>query len=339
MRWTWLLPGLLVLCGCDEPDTKAAPSATPTPKDGLSIDDGHVQTRATLALGTKGETSWRITLATDAVSCEELARTYPGRPEKAPGTRVDFWLRRAMNPDGTFGDWSVRSSYITDGRGGRGMTTRGAMLESVAESKDMVKVTGLDLASSDGTRMVVYTGPVLAHKCERVAPEGQGEVQEELKVTIAGKPYPVRGATIRPVGKRHHLRLTRAPHGCDSVFTEGFDTYVDIALEGDPPKLAFASLQGDAFPDSPSGSKGKESFAVSAEESLDGRSPIDVELKGKLDLTGFAFTVEGKVNALRCQPKGQAQPMEQGADAGAEDAGTEDAGTDDAGAQSEPNAK
>lgn len=296
---------LLALCGgCDAPGDKTAASAKPVePKDGLSIDDKHMEARSVLALGTEGETSWRITVASDAVSCESLKRTYPDRPETAPGTRVDFWLRRPMNPDGSFGDWGVRSAYITDEKGGRGMTTRGAMLESVVAGGESVKVAGLDLACSDGERLVQFTGAVLAKNCGRIPPKGEGSPQEELTVLIAGKRYPVVGATIRPVGKRFHLRLTRSPHVCESVFTEGFDSYVDIALEDNPPKIAFASLQGDAFPETPSGSKGKETFRVGSEEPLEGRSAIDVTLAGKLDLTGYKLEIDGKVVALRCNPR------------------------------------
>lgn len=305
------LVAVVSLLGCDDPSQKAAASAKPEPpKDGLSIDDEHLEARSVLAVGTEGETSWRVTVATDVVSCDALAQTYPGRPETAPGTRLDFWLRRPMNPDGSFGEWSVRSAYITDDKGGRGMTTRGAMLESVASGEAHVKVAGLDLACTDGGRMVQFTGPILAKNCGRIAPKGEGTAQEELKVTIAGKRYPVVGATIRPVGKRHHLRLTRAPHACGSVFTEGFDSYVDIALEGDPPKLAFASLQGDAFPETPSGSKGKNDFRVETEETLTGRSAIDLSLSGKLDLTGYELEIDGKVNAMRCQPRDQGAPKE-----------------------------
>jgi hypothetical protein len=295
--------------GCDGSSSKGVASAKPEPpKDGLSIDDKHVEARSLLALGTKGETSWRITVASDAVGCEALASTYPGRPDKAPGTRLDFWLRKVMNPDGSFGDWSVRSAYITDEAGGRGLTTRAAMLESVAESTATVRVVGLDLACSDAERMVSFTGGVIAKNCGRVGPREAGVLQEELSVVIAGKRYPVHGATIRPVDKRFHLRLTRAPHVCGSVFTEGYDTYVDIALEADPAKLAFASLQGDAFPDSPSGSKGKESFRVETEESLEGTTPLELTLGGKLDLSGYALEIDGKVTAMRCTPKAQGEP-------------------------------
>ncbi len=280
---------------------------SPATVDGLSVEDRHLQTRAVLALGTRGESSWRITLATDALSCSALLDAYPDRPPTAPGTRVDFWVRRAMTPGGKLEPWSIRSTFITDEGGGRGMMTRGAMLEAVAESAANVRVVGVDLAATDGGRRVAVTGALLAKNCGRVTLLDDAMPQPDLSVSLMGNAYPVRGATIRAIGKRFHLRLSRAPHRCGSVFTEGFDSYIDLALDDtDPPTLVFASLQGDAFPDSPSGSKGKETFVVETAKPLSGTTTTEVKLSGKLDLTGYTLAVEGKVNALRCQTKEQA---------------------------------
>ena len=302
MRRTTLCLAVLAIMGCDDKPTQAVPSAQPAaPKEGLRIDEQHTEARSLLAIGTQGEQSWRITVATDALSCDALKEAYPQRPPKAPGTRVDFWLRRPMNPDGSADVWSVRSAFITDAAGGRGMVTRGGMLEALAESPETVRVVGLDLACSDGDKQVAFTGGIMAKNCGRVALAAAPELAD-LRVSVAGSRYPIHGATVRPIGKRFHLRLSRAPHTCDSDFAEGFDSYVDVALEGTPPTLAFASLLGDAFPDSPSGSKGKETFRVTAPETLAGTTPIDIELDGKLDLTGYAFAIRGKATALRCPP-------------------------------------
>lgn len=297
------LAGLLALCAaCDDKPTPAPSASPPEPRGGLSIDDAHVPSRATLAMGTEGDTSWRVTVASDALGCDALSSIYPSRPDKAPGTRVDFWLVRPMSPDGSLGEWSVRSAGITDEGGARGMTTRGAMIEAVSETDDQVKISGLDLACSDGERVVTFTGAVLAKNCGRVRPRAAAVAQEQLTVTIAGSRYPIAGATVREVGKRHHLRLSRAAHDCGSDVAEGFDSYLDIALEGSPPKIAFASLSGGVFPDSPTGSTGKATFVVETAESLTGTTPIEIELAGALDLSGYAVTLEGKLTAERCTP-------------------------------------
>ncbi len=294
---------LLGLSGCDEERAPPVPAPSP-PKEGLSIDDARVPVRATLAVGTEGETSWRVTLSTEPLGCEALAATYPERAEQTPGTRVDVWVARPMQTDGSLGEWIVRSAHIIDEHGGRGMTTRAAMLEQVSESRDAVKLHELELACTDGSRLVAFTGPVLAKRCERVRLPIEPR-QQALAATLAGKPFPIAGATLRMVGKHHHLRLSRLPHRCDTVVTEGFDAYLELALEaGDPPRVAFASLNGDAFPDTPSGSTGKDTFRVVTDGAFTGTAELELELAlaGSLDVGGYAVSLEGKVRALRCPP-------------------------------------
>lgn len=294
------------LGGCDEPKKKPLPAA-PKVIEGLSIGDEPVKAESLLALGTEGESTWRITVASDKVTCAQLIEAYPGRPEGLKGTRVDFWLMQPMEPDGSRGPWSFRSAYISDEEGERGLAASGAGLEGLDAGLDTITVKGLELACQDRKAMVMWNGPLKAKNCGRVPREEEDRPQEDLKLTIAGETIPIHGATVRPQGDKFHLRLTRAPHRCSSVFTEGFDFYLDVAFSGgkekdSPLKLEFASLMGDIFPGDPAGSKGKESFELSAEDVVTGTGEVELTLKGKLDVGGYPVSFDGKVSALRCTP-------------------------------------
>ena len=296
----------LLLGGCDEPKRQPLPEA-PSIIEGLAIADKAAPTKHHLAIGTEGESAWRITVATEKVTCEQLREAYPGRPEGLSGTRVDFWINQPLEPDGSRGPWTFRSAYVCDGDGERGLTARGAQLDGVTVSDESVSLKGLELACQDRRDMIMWNGPLKADNCGRVPRNEEDHHQKELTLTIAGQTIPVHGATVRPQGKNFHLRLTRAPHQCSSVFTEGYDFYLDVVFSGGdekdaPIEVKFASLLGDVFPGDPAGSKGKEDFVLTAEEPVVGTGDVDMTIKGKLDVGGYPVTFDGKINPLRCTP-------------------------------------
>lgn len=297
-RSLWLV--LLALAGCDD-ETKrdAMPTATP-PQKGLSIDDAAVATHPALAIGTEGETSLRIVVPLAPLSCEALRAAYPDRPV---GEYVDFWLRRPVEADGRPGLWAIRSAFLQDHRAGRGLTTRAALVDDVVAAADGKELRGLELALQDRARLLNWTGNMSVRDCGRAPRPETDRPQPDLDVTIAGETIAIHGATIRPEAGKLYLRFTRAPHACSTVFTEGYDFYLDVALEGDPPRVAFAALQGDVFPGDPAGSKGKESFVVKSEDDLRGTGEIDVTLGGKLGLGDYTVSIEGTAKVLRCTPR------------------------------------
>jgi hypothetical protein len=302
-----LLVSSAVLGGCQDPKKDAPPVAPTGPIEGLSIDDVAVETGAYLAIGTEGEQAWRVTLATADLSCEQLTKAYPERPEGLAGKRIDFWLMQPLLTDGQLGPWTFRSAYVMDPDGERGLTTRGAQLDDVVPTPDGITVKGLELACQDQRAMVMWHGDVQAKSCGRVARKEEGQAQEGLSLKIAGRSFAIRGATVRPQGKNFHLRLSRAPHSCNSIFTEGFDFYLDVVFsggdeEGEQPTLKFASLLGDIFPGDPAGSKGKEAFVLQTAEPVVGEGDVEMTLKGTLDVGGYPTSFDGKVKARRCTP-------------------------------------
>ena len=302
--------GLLLLAatgGCeDKPDPFALPSSQP-PKKGLVIADEEVATSAALAIGTEGETAWRVVVSTTPLSCQALRAAYPERPKAKGGKVLDFWLMQPLEADGKRGPWGFRSAFMTDTEGERGLTTRGAMLSDLSENGEHITIKGIDLACQDKQDMIMLSGDLAVESCGRVPRKEDAKEQPELKLEVAGQPLTIRGATVRPQGKDHILRLTRAPHRCSSVFTEGYDFYIDITFEGGtddtPTRLKFVSLLGDVFPGDPAGSKGKESFVLKPEQSVVGTvGDVPIVLEGKLEVGDYPVTFAGKVKAGRCTP-------------------------------------
>ncbi len=302
-RWAAAAALLVSLAGCKpDPGDKPLPSAAPEPKPGLSIGDSHIDTPQRFAIGTAGESAWRIVLAQNGVDCDKLKGSYPERPGTA-GVMLDFWLMQPLESDGSPGRWSFRSAFLSDPRGGRGLTTRGAQLDDLLETPDTITVAGLELACQDRDgKMVQLTGPLRATSCGRVEREEESRPQEALSLRIAGQPFTIRGASVRPHGDQFFLRLTRAPHRCASVFTEGYDFYLDIALKGDPPKVQFAALLGDIFPGDPSGSKGKDTLSLDTDGPLTGEGDVTITIDGTLDVGGYPVALSGKLSARRCTP-------------------------------------
>jgi hypothetical protein len=287
----------LLLAGCDdEKKVGYAPTATPV-RLGMLSDDEPVRTEPALAIGTEGERSLRVAIPLRPLSCEALAKAYPKRPE---GEFIDLWLRRPLEADGTEGPWSVRSLYLQDHREGRGLITRGAMIDDVLALPDGHKLVGLELAAQDQKRLWTWTGDLVVKDCGRVPRPEPDHPQPELSISLSGQRIPIHGATLRPEAGKLYVRLTRAPHGCNTVFTEGYDFYLDFAFEGEPPRLAFAALQGDAFPADPSGSLGRESFVVESDAPLAGSGDLELTLRGKLELGSYPLVVAGKALVKRC---------------------------------------
>jgi hypothetical protein len=68
--------------------------------------------------------------------------------------------------------------------------------------------------------------------------------------------------------------------------------------------VQFVSLLGDIFPGDPSGSKGELKLTLDGplDGALDGDGEVTVHLDGTLDVSGYAVTMRGKLDALRCMP-------------------------------------
>ncbi|MBM4358988.1 MAG: hypothetical protein FJ096_12860 [Deltaproteobacteria bacterium] len=281
----------------------AVTTAAGAEPSGFRIDGEPFTPAALLAVGTEGESSWRITVARGPLDCEGVVAAYPEHP--AGAGNIDLWFSAPLGTDGQATEWSYRSGFeLGDGgTSGRGLVARGAMLKEVVDEGDAVLVRGLEVSlQSRGPNghLVQFDGELRAKRCGRVALKEAPRPQPGLKLTIGGQPVAIGGATLRSEGARRYLRLTRAPHRCDSAFTEGYDFYVDLALGGEPLAVVLVALLGDAFPESATGSRGKESFVVRAPTLADEKRDVRIALKGSLDAGGYAVTFDGDVDALRC---------------------------------------
>jgi hypothetical protein len=302
VRWPIAL-SLLVLLGCDDKKVEpTAPSAAPAPLKGLVLDDVPVETKALLAIGSSGESAFRVTASSDAIGCDALASAYPDRPPASGAIRFDFWIMQPLETDGSRGPWSFRSAFITDTEGGRGVVTRGAQVDDVMALPDMISIKGLEIACQDRRALINWIGPLQAKNCGRIKSPEADRPQADFQLSIAGTKFEVHGASVRPEAGQFYLRLTQTPHKCGSIFTEGYDFFLDIALQPEPLKVKFAALLGDIFPGDPSGSKGKDTLKFEADGPLLGEDVVTIDIDGTLDIGGYATTMKGKIEAQRCTP-------------------------------------
>lgn len=275
-------------------------SATISPH-GFRVDDEPFVPSAILAIGTEGEASWRLTVARKPTTCADLAASYPEHP-KDDGA-LDLWLVEPVGRGDSVEPWAYHSGHELTANGARGLIARAAMLDRVTVGVDRIDVKGLELAlQSRGPNPKLYqhNGELVASRCPRVPRPEPARPQPKLTLTIDGKSLTIRGATLRDDGGQLYLRLTRAPHRCDSVVTEGFDFYLDLVLVGSPPKVSHVALVGGAFPESATGSKGNDTFVVDAPAL--GAAPRDVTMRvaGNLDAGGYAVAMKGELVATHC---------------------------------------
>lgn len=303
-----LIPCVVLSLSSSCKEQEPIPEPTPTPKSVLLVADKSVDTPVKLAIGTKGESSLRVVLSSSPLTCAKLRKSYPERPSSGKAFALDFWLVRPVEPDGKLGDWTFRSAYLEDEQGGRGLAARAALLDGVREGNGKVRIEGLDLALGDGAREILWDGHLDAEDCGRVERSEPDRPQTALTWSIADQPIEVHGASLRPDGPRYLLRLSRAPHNCNTVFTEGYDLYLDLALDGDPPKVVLASLNGDQFPSTPSRSGGLDALRLERDpksEGLDGSGHFKAKIDGAADLRGYKMKLQGTVEALRCTIRGE----------------------------------
>lgn len=297
----WLVSGV----ACERKEAiQTAASATPSSmRHGQSVraEGERFEPTATFAIGTEGETSWRITLALGPTDCASLRARYPEHAASAGS--LDLWFVQPVGVHGERQAWSLRGGYANGLNAGRSLIARGAMVDSVTANETSVLAQKVEFAlqeREESGRLYRFDGSLAATNCGRVVRPEVDRPQAKFVLRIGSDAVPIHGASLRVEGTRHYLRLTRAPHRCDSAFTEGYDFYADLALEGAPPRALFVALLGDVFPESATGSKGKESFSVKAQNWNGGTGNVVLDLAGTLDAGGFIVEFQGEVSALRC---------------------------------------
>ena len=301
---------IAMLSACDRPasgeaakTTTAISTTSASDTSGFRLDGERFEPAGIFAIGTEGESSWRITVTRTPSDCASLRSRYPEHPVSAGS--LDLWLAQRRGLAEERDAWSVRGGFVNGVAGGRALITRGAMVEGVRANETVVAIKGLELALQEhgqAARLYQFDGDLLATNCGRVSRPEANRPQTKLNLRIDGVPVVIRGASVRPEGNRHYLRLTRAPHRCDSAVTEGYDFYVELALTGDPPRVALVALIGETFPESATGSKGSETFNVQAKNWRAETGNVVLTLNGTLDAGGTAVAFEGELDALRCTP-------------------------------------
>lgn len=279
----------------------ASSSQPPAPATGWRVDGVPFEPKSLLAIGTQGESSWRVTVARAETDCAALRAAYPDH-SRGVGD-LDIWFALPLGEDGKPTEWSYRSAHEVQAAGSRSLVARGAMVNAVIEEDTSVLAKGLELALQGrgaGGALYQFEGELRARQCGRIERPEPRRPQRDLKLTISGRTVEINGATLHDESGRKYLKLTRAPHRCDSALTEGYDFHLDLALDADPAKVVLVALLGDAFPESATGSRGRDTFVVKAPELRSDKREVRIELAGTLDAGGFPVTFEGAVDALRC---------------------------------------
>ena len=241
----------LGLPACDAcssgPDT-TAPSAKPStssspsgPSARLGGDPLDLRYATAMSQGTSA--IW-LSLSTHPLPCERVGPMEVGtrRGEKL----VVLMLARTLDQDGAIG-WSIPSAsfYGTPLPGGR--PHEGAKV-SVSEA-DVTKTVRAEIdVTIDGRSgpSMVLQGDVTAKGCgtKLLNAPPQANPQRRLKVTVANKPFDIRGAVLRKKkGDRQELELSTRPRVCEGHHPAG-DFVLRLSLEGDPLRARRAYLSG-----------------------------------------------------------------------------------------------
>ncbi len=300
-----LLCPWLLACSRDTPGEQATPTVTASASNAAvlpwTIDDKGVEVNSALAIGTREQRSWRVSVSSGGLSCEQLAASYPDPlPANKDHQRLDMWFVQSFAKDGRDGPWAFRSASFSDHKGGRGLRAQGSLLKDVTRSGNRLRIDDLELALQDrrGGLLINYSGSLDARACPRVARAETDKPQPRFTLRIAKKTFPVRGATLRPEGATRRLRLTGVAHNCRSALTQGYDWYLDFLLAGKPPIVKLVSLQGDRFLDEPARSKGLDGLQL---QLRDTPRETHLKLKGSIKLGDYDLQLEGRLQAVRCE--------------------------------------
>jgi len=306
-----LFPWLLA-CSRDTPNAQPTPTVTASASNAAAfpwtIGGKGVEIGTALAIGTKEQRSWRVSVSTGGLSCEQLAASYPDTlPANKDHQRLDMWFVQSFAKDGRDGPWNFRSASFSDHKGERGLRAQGSLLNDVSRSGSRLRIDDLELALQDrrGSQLINYSGSLEAEACTRVARAEADRPQPQFSLRIAKKTFAVRGATLRPEGAARRLRLTGVAHNCRSALTQGYDWYLDILLAGKPPTAKLVSLQGDRFLDEPARSKGLDSLQLQLRETP---HAAHLKLEGSIKLGDYQLQFKGPLRASRCKLAPDSKP-------------------------------
>lgn len=270
----------------------------------VTVDDKPTAMDYAIARTFGGETV-QLTLSDVPINCDSLrAATYP-----AEGTIVEALLGRVLSRDGQarWGLAQVHSDMslkiAPDGRGG--VVRQDA--KGVLVLLDVGWRTRGNEFINEPSRLVDVSGSVTAEACGVIPMDSKAKPREQsnLRVTVAGREFTIRGAVIvAEADGSYELVLSTQAKSCSRVVTYA-DVNLTLDLRDSPLRIAGIQLTGAAFrnvqlqgPRADSGIAGTE---ISTNGPLAGTGLAKLTLSATTEIFGYAVTVSGKVEALRCR--------------------------------------
>ncbi len=299
--WLVLFSSVLSACGQESPPRDTAPSASttttaPAPQRAapiaVKLGDKAIPFTSLLAF-SRGGRALHFMASTHGLICSDLSKSQGIRAEAGEVT-LDLTIAPQLRPDGTEG-WAVtRVRYNQITRQG----SYGAV-EAIAvdpEGKVELKLDAkLRMPGTNGD--LTIGGKVDVQGCG-VVPYSKQAIEREQKdmtLKVAGKTYPLRGATFESTSPPK-LRLSTEPHRCGSV--AGVDLGLTITLADKKNVAEHLRLEGFVLPTTLA-TKLEEVAAV-PRDPVDGKNTLAIELQGETKAGAYPVELHGVVSAEIC---------------------------------------
>ncbi|MEM1029714.1 MAG: hypothetical protein AAF928_08920 [Myxococcota bacterium] len=242
---------------------------------------------------SRGGRAIQLMASTHALACGDLEKSAGIRAEAGEVT-LALTVAPRLDPGGgeTWSVGRVRYNQIT-----RQGTYGKAEARGVDPKGDIDLTLDARLSVPGARGDLVIRGDVSVAGCG-VVPlrrDALERAQTDLAVSVAGRTYPMRGATFEP-SSPPKLRLSTEPHGCGSV--AGSDLGLTITLAEKDNVATRIRLDGFVLPLTLAGKLDR--VAAIPRQPLDGKDTLAIELQGDTKLGAYTLALRGIVNADIC---------------------------------------
>jgi len=256
---------------------------------------------------TFGGETVQLTLTDFPINCDFLRGEFQSYP--TGGTIVEALLGPALSRDGQARwelaqfQYGINFEIAPDGRGG--VVRQDA--KGVLVLLDVGWRTRGNEFINEPSRLVDVSGSVTAEACGVIPMDSKAKPREQsnLRVTVAGREFTIRGAVIvAEADGSYELVLSTQAKSCSRVVTYA-DVDLTLDLRDSPLRIAGTQLTGAAFRNvqlrGPQADSGIDGTEISMNGPLAGTGLAKLTLSATTEIFGYAVTVSGKVEALRCR--------------------------------------
>jgi hypothetical protein len=289
------------------PAYTGAPVADATPPPEVShpplavkVDGAIVEIKSAIAASMGGR-SIRLALSTEPLDCKRSS--FSDSPGLKDG-RTDFNVVLAPRIDANSPElkWTV-SSISYGGNHDSAPRDTNATAHSIDPKAGAENVVGLTFTSKykehvlsvSGTATAKSCGPILQHKDAKLV------AQDDAKLVLGGQAIKLRSAILETTDEGH-TRLTLGSDGLRCNRSNDGDVVLALTFSGKPLTLEGGDLAGYMLGSSASVYvEGSDLQLASMGAGKPGDTvEVAIAKTGKLDLSGLAGELRGKVKAVRC---------------------------------------